>query len=676
MQLGRRQSRWLWREFSPKSWLPPPWFRVQTRGTASTSTCKDYAQDLEQLRLHAECGHVAKAELLAERLLAARDGGERTLQIESDICNSVVEACANADDALAAARWLDALAERRLDLSIVALGRMLRAVAEEGGTEAAEQWFVALDRWGPTAERARHRLVLHAWARRSSDVVATELRFLRLLGARVLAEDRLIATGVALAAVARSADPGRAAIWLARFDACGIDVSVTGLRAALRAQARLGDVDVAGALLERVREASGGLSKVAAAEGPAIAETAMLDCFNVVLRACAVAKRPRLAEEFFTQMRLSRVQPDRASHGAVLHALASAGGNTCRIEAWLGVMPREGVMPSFFEYQACLRACADVGDVLRAGQWLSRMGSACEIPDTYCYNFMIVAFARAGDPAAAEAQLAAMETNWDAPPDTSSYCSVAVAHSKAGDLASAERVLCLADDRCREAAAPRPHAAAFESLARRCARFGDIARAARLLDRMTEAGLRHTRAVLVDVLQACSPAYAGLAFRLVRQLEELLTNSAWVLPAHVYRAGARPFAELGDWRQVDKVLDLGAGASPEIAAELRLAALANVAAPQRWRVTWAVAQAVAAGVRVSSEDLRFAVGTPERRRGMSTANPAAACLSHARVTLDGSDEHRAQQWVRRWAASVVPRVPLLARSCQRGRRREARRTLV
>lgn len=631
---------------------------TRARSSASSALGSEFAgteegEALSRLKTYADHGQVELAEHLAEIVLKSSDSGPAR---KSLVCNAVIIASCNADEPVAAARWLGTMAEERLDISAGALDSVLRAVAEKRGVEAADRWYDTLDGEGQVAERIRHRLAFHARAWRCEDVLDAEIHVLKLLSARVQDEDRRIAGIGILVAVARSSDPGRSALWLARFNMHKLDVGAAGVRTVLYAHARLGDVAAAEMLLpltcEAVATARTASTDVCVPDDAK--DAALLSCFNTVLRACSTAGSPGKAEEWLSRMRLSRVRPDHASHVAMMQSLASLGRRAA-VERRLVDLPREGVLTSSSSFHAVLRACAQEGDAKRAISWVSRMCGAGELPDHFCYNFVLAACAQAGDTLVAEACFSSMKGSLSSPPDAYSYASFAAAHSRAGNFADAELTLVHAQESLPVGSGPS--ASAFLSLVRRCARAGDAARAGRLLACMTRGELLPTKTALYDVLQCCSPSFAGVALQSLQLLEMLALRSGSPLPAHAYRLALQPYADMGDWQQVERTLSLVSCPSTLLAAELRLAALANAVPPQRPRTMRAASLALLAGAALG-EDLRRALGgrrvTP-RRDGATARDPVpaasadVACVSRVRAALDAADPQLVESWLRRWA---------------------------
>lgn len=164
--------------------------------------------ETERLARLARSGDVAGAERLAERLV------RRAVATRGEAFGWLVVAAGRAEDAEAAAQWLQALAEAGEELSDEAFAWLLTFV----GKDAAERWFDALAGAGPQAERVRHRLALHALAA-AGDALVAERCLARLLGARVPSRDKWSAADETLHALATSPDPLRASCWLDRLDA-------------------------------------------------------------------------------------------------------------------------------------------------------------------------------------------------------------------------------------------------------------------------------------------------------------------------------------------------------------------------------------------------------------------------------------------------------------------------
>lgn len=303
-----------------------------------------------------------------------------------------------------------------------------------------------------------------------------------------------------------------------------------------------------------------------------------------------------------------------------------------------------------------LRACARRGDGTRTEAWISRMQTAGEFPNTLCHNAALAAHARARDAGTALAKVQDMEKSafFGSQPDAASYASAASACAGAGMLEEAEALVLRA-----ESCGLVPNARTYSGLIQRAARLGDVTRAGRLLSRMDEAELHPSAFALRDVLRACSPPMAGLALRVLRQLEALAPGDAQILQEARWLAG-RPLAEMGS---AQPALELGAAA--KVSTALRLTAAAHAVPYSRPRALEAAAAALAAGGAAALEGgagrlLRRALGgrcVEARRPGARAHDPlpkrcfgplgATVAASRLAAALDLGDARRAEGWLRR-----------------------------
>eukprot|EP00747_Dinoflagellata_sp_TGD_P171445 gnl/TRDRNA2_/TRDRNA2_205538_c0_seq1.p1 gnl/TRDRNA2_/TRDRNA2_205538_c0~~gnl/TRDRNA2_/TRDRNA2_205538_c0_seq1.p1 ORF type:complete len:363 (-),score=53.98 gnl/TRDRNA2_/TRDRNA2_205538_c0_seq1:37-1008(-) len=297
--------------------------------------------------------------------------------------------------------------------------------------------------------------------------------------------------------------------------------------------------------------------------------------------------------------------------------------------------------------------------------WLARMQTSSEEPNTNCLNSLIATYVRAGDVAAAKAKLQHMVPGTAdgtfadfAVPDAFSYAHVVRALSRAGDLLEAECLLVRAVE-----LGLGNSASAYRDLLLRSARSGDASQAGRLLTRMEALRLPTPQGALMAVLEACAPPFAGLALHALSRLESAAGSREGVTPCEVpkeaYALAARPFAEMGDCDEVDRILARGRiTASPE-ALSLRLIACASVAPLQRRRAMRVAHEAVAGtGLGIHAlKILRVALGgrpVASRRSGCGARDPVPvsraeeACLSRVRAAEDSGDGRLAEEWIRRW----------------------------
>ncbi|CAK9085481.1 unnamed protein product [Durusdinium trenchii] len=581
-------------------------------------------------------------------------------------------AAINADDADAASRWLTGFArflpdassrmttleerglEERGPSGLEVLGRLL-GVVSEGGPQAAERWFLALEGSGPLAELLRHRVMV-----RSGDFSSMERSLACLPALQAPCEDRATAVEQALERIAKGSDPGRVHLWLWRFDSMASFIDyipgVAECSSALLAAARMGDVPRAEYFLQRCTGARSLRSWLASATKEQMVE--MLDNFNLLLFSCAMAHEAERAQLWLQCLR-ERHEPNFQSFSHVMNSCAAIA-STRTTEHYFQEMIRSQIEATANEYTILLRACGKVGDSRRASCWISRMEEACVEVDVFGLNALLAAQAGEADHTAALNLLDEMcAGSQPAMPDAVSYSYVAYAFSTAALSASRRQLLQNAEDillRSR-AAMLEVDGNAYRVLLRRSARLGDAERAGRLWRDMKLLDHDPGTSALLEVLQAASSApFLGLAqeaFQALPATHERREDSLLLV--------IRPLAELGDWRGIERMLQRwGPGPQTAAVARLQLQALSEAVPRKRQRSMEAASKLLLAGEGIlgeTAELLHRALGGG--RSSASAALPvllgplqqrqaALLCASRTKAALDLNDPERAEGWVRRW----------------------------
>ncbi|CAE7732185.1 CIPK10 [Symbiodinium pilosum] len=219
--------------------------------------------------------------------------------------------------------------------------------------------------------------------------------------------------------------------------------------------------------------------------------------------------------------------------------------------------------------------------------------------DVLAYNALLGAFASEADFESAFKLIKDMESGTlrDVAPDASSYAAVANAACACSSsrrqrhyfMGVAEELV----DQSREAMV-EVDAAAYQRLLRHSARQGDAERVGRLLRRMSCLEASPRPSALLEALQACSTApFVGFAHNLATSKGACAERTAFLL--------ARPLAELGDWRGVQRLLGRSQDSATAAGAILQLMALAE-AVPRKRRLSMeAAADFMRAGGRLSAE---------------------------------------------------------------------------
>jgi len=137
-------------------------------------------------------------------------------------------------------------------------------------------------------------------------------------------------------------------------------------------------------------------------------------------------------------MRKGGIEANVVTYGALIHACARVG-DVARAEQWLEKMHSANVQANAVTYNAVMSACTKNGDLERAQYWLQAMTDAGITPDVVSYNTIITACAKAGDLEKAEEWLSRMEKVGIKPNLVPFLCMIQ-SHSCQGHVRDVERL--------------------------------------------------------------------------------------------------------------------------------------------------------------------------------------------------------------------------------------------
>ncbi|CAE7363320.1 unnamed protein product [Symbiodinium natans] len=574
------------------------------------------------------------------------------------------------------------------------LGRLLC----QTDAEKATQWLASLHGAGPLAETLRHRLAVHA-ARHYRDL---ERAWSQLLSSSVVVEDAAAASQQALQRLAQGPEPLRTELWLQRLEGAAgpwpIDQDTGLLAAARQGRPR--------ATLRFLRRRAGHL-RAWLRNGTSTRnedQSAGLDQKMLVFLACERGGQSGLAVQWLRCIQAAGHVPQVQYFAYTMRALAKEGLARDAERCFRDMVRCLEATTS--EYTILIRACAKLGDSKRALAWITRMHAAFVNVDVFGYNGLLGAYAAEADFQSAFKLIKDMECGVlnGVSPDAASFAAAANAACTAASFSTtrARRHFLDAAEQLAErsrAAMVEVDGAVYQRILRHSARHGDAERVGRFLRRMSSLSMEPGPSALLEALQASGAApFLGSAL----DLADGLGNRGAILLA-------RPFAELGDWRGVQRLQTTATAVSAVSAVSaaepasvwpmLRLAALAEAVPRRRQRCLEAAGDFLLAGGRLSAQDddevcsaaavlLRRGLGgraVRERRRSAAAAAPLTnhaglagcrhshlICAGRVSAALDSGDPRRAEAWLCRkdsWRDHIVVLLVLVMRRQEDMRRR-------
>lgn len=240
---------------------------------------------------------------------------------------------------------------------------------------------------------------------------------------------------------------------------------------------------------------------------------------HTLIKACADARCPQIAGQFFKRMVAMGMVPSIVTFNTLLNACAEVG-NIQLGEEWWATMLRFGVEPNVISYNILIKACARGRDAERAEMWLSKMLNGGCKPSCITFGTVIDACAKVGDLAKA-AKWAIQMRCFGFTLDTVMYNSVLDACAKAGNPDEAERWY---EEMLSKACVPNEKA--YNSLIHACAKAGDFEKAEWWFDCMLESGCR------ADLVTYSSMIYVAA------KLRDLAKAEYWMMEVH--RQGFKP----------------------------------------------------------------------------------------------------------------------------------------